>query len=119
MTKPVEERLLSELAELRIELKETRDLVGRLVNSQVKPYYNTKEFAASAGLSIYTVRHYARDGRLNAEQTESGPGGIPGWRFSHEELLRFQKDGPLPLTRRSRGGAGSGKGGDTSSAAHR
>jgi hypothetical protein len=63
----------------------------------VKDFYTVEEFAALVGLAPYTVGQHCRMGRIKASKKGSGRGPHKGWAISHEELLRFQRDGLLPL----------------------
>lgn len=64
---------------------------------QVKDYYSTEEVAKALNKSEYTVREWCRLGRIRAEKKGSGRGKYQSWVVTHEELLRIQKDGLLPL----------------------
>jgi hypothetical protein len=44
-----------------------------------------------------TVREWCRLGRVHAEKKGSGRGRYQSWVISHEELLRIQKEGLLPI----------------------
>lgn len=61
-----------------------------------KPYYDTAEFGARAGLAPITVRDYCNQKRLNATKRRSGRGCYQSWVLTHEELLRYRRDGLLP-----------------------
>jgi hypothetical protein len=63
----------------------------------VKDFYTVEEFAALVGLAPYTVGQHCRMGRIKASKKGSGRGPHKGWAISHEELLRFQREGLLPL----------------------
>ncbi len=62
-----------------------------------KEYYTTKEAATLLGKKPYTVREWCRIGRISAEKSHSGRGLDEEWRISHEEIMRFQNEGLLPL----------------------
>ena len=68
-------------------------LVAREV---VREWYTTAEFAAAVGKAEFTVREWCRHGRVNAGKRASGRGPFPTWVVSHQELLRYQRDGLLP-----------------------
>jgi hypothetical protein len=62
----------------------------------VREWYTTEQFAQLVGKSEFTIREYCRLGRLKAEKRRSGRGAHPAWVLSHEELLRYQREGLLP-----------------------
>jgi hypothetical protein len=67
---------------------------------QVQEYYTTREFARLVGNKAeFTIREYCRLGRLRAEKRQSGRGKHPAWVLSHAELLRYQREGLLPVSR--------------------
>jgi hypothetical protein len=49
------------------------------------------------GKAEFTVREWCLLGRIRAEKRQSGRGAFPAWVIAHEELLRYQKEGLLPL----------------------
>lgn len=76
-------------------------LLSRLVARQtVKDFYTTEEFAQLVGKAEFTVRNWARLGRIKAEKKGSGRGPFQSWVISHAELLRYQRDGLLPVMQR-------------------
>jgi hypothetical protein len=64
-----------------------------------KEFYEVEEFAQFVGKACFTVREWARLGRINGQKRGSGRGAHAAWVFSHAELLRYQRDGLLPLRR--------------------
>lgn len=72
-------------------------LVERAV---VKEFYTPEEFARLVGREAFTCREYCRLGRIRAQKKASGRGKHPCWVISHDELLRFQREGLLPDRRR-------------------
>lgn len=64
----------------------------------VKDWYTTEEFARLVGKAEFTVREWCRLGRIEAAKRRSGCGAYPAWVISHEELLRYQKEGLLPAS---------------------
>jgi len=73
-------------------------LLAALVQRQtIKEWYSTDEFARLVNKSEFTVREWCRHGRVHAEKRMSGRGPFPAWVISHEELLRYQREGLLPL----------------------
>ncbi len=69
-------------------------LVGR---ATIKDFYTVEEFAALVGLAPFTVGQHCRMGRIRATKKASGRGPHKNWAIAHEELLRYQRDGLLPL----------------------
>lgn len=65
----------------------------------VKDWYTTEEAAKILDKSEYTVREWCRTGRIKGEKKGSGRGKYQSWVISHAELLRFQREGLLPLSR--------------------
>lgn len=68
----------------------------------VKDWYTTEEFARALGKAEFTVREWCRLGRVKAEKRNSGRGAFPAWVISHGELLRYQREGLLPVARPGR-----------------
>lgn len=66
----------------------------------VKEAYTTHEVAKILGRKPYTVREWCRLQRVNAEKALCGRGCEEEWRISHEELLRIQNEGLLPVPER-------------------
>jgi hypothetical protein len=85
-------------------LEERLDKIEQLLlvlveRQQVREYYSVEEFARIVGRAEFTCREWCRHGRIKAEKKESGRGAYASWAISHEELLRFQREGLLPLRR--------------------
>jgi hypothetical protein len=72
-------------------------LAALVERQQVKEWYTTEEFAKLVGKAEFTVREWCRHGRVKAEKRVSGRGAFPAWVISHQELLRYQREGLLPL----------------------
>jgi hypothetical protein len=90
------ERIESALGESRLERIES--ILATLVERQaVKDWYSTDEVARLTGKAEFTVREWCRLGRIRAEKRVSGRGAYPAWVVSHQELLRYQRDGLLPI----------------------
>jgi hypothetical protein len=79
---------LERLEELLVELVE---------KNTVKDWYTVEELARMAGREPFTVREWARNGRIRAEKKLSGRGAHASWTVSHSEWQRFQREGLLPL----------------------
>jgi hypothetical protein len=72
--------------------------LAELVQRQaVKDWYSTEEVARLLGKAEFTVREWCRLGRVRAEKKGSGRGKYQAWVVSHDELLRVQREGLLPL----------------------
>jgi hypothetical protein len=63
----------------------------------VKDWYTTEEAAKILGKAEFTVRNYCRLGRIRGEKKTSGRGKFQSWVISHDELMRIQREGILPL----------------------
>jgi hypothetical protein len=85
---------MDELSE-RLERIE-RMLAVLLEREMVKDYYPTDEFARLVGKAEFTVREWARLGRIHAEKRQSGRGAYAEWVVGHPELLRYRQHGLLP-----------------------
>ena len=66
-----------------------------LKKHQAKPFYTVEEFGALVSRAPFSVREWARLGRIHAEKRRSGRGKYQEWVISHEELLRYQRHGLL------------------------
>ncbi len=86
--------IVARLDRIEVHLAEMRDLMAS--QKTIKDWYTTKEFAALLGKAEFTVREWCRLGRVRAEKRQSGRGKHPAWVVSHDELLRYQRDGLLP-----------------------
>jgi hypothetical protein len=89
----------TKLLELFLErLSDIQATLSLLVQKQaVKEWYGTDEFARLAGKAEFTVREWCRHGRIKARKRLSGRGNSSAWVISHEELLRYQREGLLRL----------------------
>jgi hypothetical protein len=74
-------------------------LTSLIERHTVKDWYSTDDVAKMLGKAKFTVREWARLGRVRAKRQRSGHGSFASWVISHEELLRYQSEGLLPLTR--------------------
>ncbi|EMI55116.1 hypothetical protein RSSM_03440 [Rhodopirellula sallentina SM41] len=61
-----------------------------------RDYYTTAEIAKILGKAEFTVREWARNGRIWAEKRQCGRGRSREWMISHVELERIQNEGLLP-----------------------
>jgi hypothetical protein len=79
-------------------LEHIESLLTLLLERQtIKEWYSAPEFAQLLGKAEFTVREWCRLGRIHAEKRLSGRGAFPAWCISHQELLRYQREGLLPL----------------------
>ncbi len=77
-------------------LEKIESLLATLVErEQMREWYSTDEFARILGKAEFTVREWARLGRIKAEKRLTGRGAHTAWAISHAELLRFQREGLL------------------------
>lgn len=79
-------------------LEHLETMLSVLVERQtVKDWYTTIEVAGLLGRAEYTVREWCRLRRIHSERRRSGRGAHTSYAISHPELLRFQREGLLPL----------------------
>jgi Helix-turn-helix domain len=74
-------------------------LAALLERESIKDHYSTDEFARLVGKAEFTVREWARLGRIHAEKRQSGRGSHAAWVVSHSELQRYRRSGLLPCKR--------------------
>jgi hypothetical protein len=74
-------------------------LVSLVERERTREWYSVEEVAQKLGRASFTVREWARCGRINAEKKKSGRGAHASWVISHAEVLRLQKEGLLPPRR--------------------
>jgi len=72
-------------------------LVVLVERQTVKDFYEVEEFARLVGREPFTCREWARQGRIRAVKKLSGRGAYAHWVVPHTELLRYQKEGLLPI----------------------
>ncbi len=78
-------------------------LVVLVERQQVREFYEIEEFARLVGRDRFTVREWARHGRIRAEKKLSGRGAHAQWVVSNDELLRYRREGLLPRPNRDSG----------------
>lgn len=61
-----------------------------------KDWYSIAEVAQILGKANWTVREWARTGRIRAEKRRCGRSEASEWMISHEELERYRNEGLLP-----------------------
>jgi len=74
-------------------------LVSLVERERTREWYSVEEFSRIVGRAEFTCREWCRHGRISAKKKESGRGAHASWAISHLELLRFQKEGLLPIRR--------------------
>jgi hypothetical protein len=74
-----------------------RKLDALIERETVKDWYSTDELARLVGKAELTVREWCRLGRIHARKRQSGRGAHSAWVVSHAELLRYRREGLLPL----------------------
>ena len=72
-------------------------LTSLIEREMIKDYYEIEEFARLIGKSEFTVREWASYRRIHATKRKSGRGPHKQWVISHEELMRYRRDGLLPM----------------------
>ena len=83
-------------------LQRIEEKLERLLSRQSeKAHYTVEEFAKLVHRRSFTVRQWCNLGRINAEKAMTRSGPCTLWSISHEEFLRFQKEGLLPAARKT------------------
>jgi len=73
-------------------------MLKTLVDGQtISDWYSVEEFARLVNRAEFTCREWCRLGRIAAQKKGSGRGRHASWVISHDELLRFRKEGLRPL----------------------
>ncbi len=62
-----------------------------------KEWYSIAEVAELLGKANFTVREWARLGRVHAMKRACGRSSASEWMIAHKELQRIQNKGLLPL----------------------
>jgi len=79
-------------------LERIESMLISLVQQQViRDWYSVDQAAQIVGKSEFTVREWARLGRIRAKKRKSGRGAHASWAISHDELMRYQGEGLLPV----------------------
>ncbi len=81
-------------------LHQRLDRIELLLGERARPeptHYTIAEAAQVLGKVDYTVREWARTGRIRAEKRRSGRGRYQEWVVSREEIERYRREGLLPL----------------------
>jgi hypothetical protein len=64
---------------------------------KIKDWYTTAELAEILLKRPFTVRQWCNNKRIHAKKRECGRGNSGEWMIAHEELMRIQNQGLLPL----------------------
>jgi hypothetical protein len=72
-------------------------LAGLLKERQERENYTVEQFAERVERDPFTVREWCRRGRIRAAKKGSGRGRYQAWVIGHAELLRFEREGLLPI----------------------
>ena len=99
MSTVTHETILDErIDELLNRLERLERTLSLLVQQRtVKEWYTTAEVATMLDRAEFTVREWCRLGRIEAEKRDCGRGNSQEWMISHDELLRVQNYGLLPV----------------------
>ena len=90
--------LLERIDQLLARFSKVESALDQLVQQNtIKDWYTTSEVAVILDKAEFTVREWCRLGRMRAEKRMSGRGAYPAWVISHQEMLRYQREGLLPL----------------------
>lgn len=85
-------------SELVSRLDRIEQMLAVLVQAKVvKDWYTTAEIAEMLDRDPYTVREWARLGRIRADKRAGGRGKAKEWMVSRGELDRIRNHGLLPL----------------------
>jgi len=91
----IDSTVLAELAQIKTTLAALVSLVE--TQRTRKDWYTTEAVGEILDRDSYTVREWARLGRVRAEKRPCGRGRAKEWVISHEELDRIRNHGLLPL----------------------
>jgi hypothetical protein len=95
--------VLQRLQELNEHVLRIEDALTTLTKERMKKdFYSTEEVGELLGKAPFTIREWCRLGRIKAQKRHSGRGAHPSWVITHEELLRIEREGLLPLPRPAR-----------------
>jgi hypothetical protein len=94
-TEPSSQQVRGDQEDLMAAVREVRDLL--VTQRTIKDWYRTEELAQLLNKAEFTVREWCRHGRVNAQKQGSGRGKHQAWVIAHEELLRIEKEGLLPI----------------------
>ncbi len=90
----VSDAVVTELSERVTRLE--RELAALRTVATPALVYTVAEFASQVGRAPYTVREWARQGRIHATRRATGGGPYQPWVIRQEELVRYQQWGLRP-----------------------
>jgi hypothetical protein len=80
------------------ELNQFKEMVSQLLSKpKTKDWYTPAEAAELLDRAEWTVREWCRNQRVHAKKRSGGRGKALEWIISHDELVRIQNHGLLPL----------------------
>jgi hypothetical protein len=83
--------------EVHARLERIERLLTQLVGRQpAKQWHTVEEFSQAVGKAPFTVRQWCNRGRIRAERSMTRCGRSRTWAISHDEYLRYQREGLLP-----------------------
>ncbi len=93
---------MTDIADLLIKLDDRLARIEMLMQTPQEPsisreWFTIAETAELLSRAPFTVREWARLGRINACKRESGRSKSSEWMISREEIERIANDGLLPL----------------------
>lgn len=89
-----------DMAMLQHRLTRIEEMLLALIQREpLSDWYSVEEFARLVGRSPFTCRQWCRRGRIIGHKQASGRGAYRAWTISHDELLRYRRDGLLPSRR--------------------
>jgi hypothetical protein len=65
-----------------------------------REWHTVEQFAELVNREPFTVREWCRHGRIHANKKGRGPAKNRAWAIPTSELLRFEREGLLPIQRR-------------------
>jgi hypothetical protein len=97
----LKETLLMILEQVVDRLERLETMLKMLVERpRTKEYYTTIEAGKVLDRDPFTVREWCRHGRIHAQKRKTGRGKSCEWMISHDELVRIENHGLLPIQKR-------------------
>ena len=78
-------------------LEKIEAMLADLLIERQREWLSIEEFAQIASKAQFTVRQWARLGRIRASKRLSGRGAFKAWCVHRMEIARYQREGLLPL----------------------